>query len=254
MALQALIIDLDDTLLIDIPATQNTLENLGQWLGLDPKAFAESTWEIAKKHWQTSPVYDFTKSIGHSASEGLWSEYSSEHPEFQKLGKWIPTYRQNTWSESLKTFGLDDPKLAEQASERYIEERSENQKLFPGTLETLEKLKSKYKLALLTNGNPDLQWFKIKATGLEPYFDPIIISGEFGIGKPDPRIFKFTLQKLGLKPSEVLMIGNNPIADIEGASQANIRSILFGQNAQKTEAGEPPTSIKKISELLTLKS
>jgi len=252
MALQALIIDLDDTLLIDIPATQNTLENLGQWLGLDPKAFAESTWKIARKHWQTSPAYDFTKNIGHSASEGLWANYTSERPEFQKLGKWIPTYRKNTWREALEAFDLADAKLANEITRKFIKERSDNQKLFPGTLETLEKLKSKYKLALLTNGNPDLQWFKIKATSLEPYFDPIVISGELGYGKPDPRIFKFTLQKLGLKPTEVIMIGNNPIADIEGAAQASIKAVLIDPNAQKTEAGEPPTSIKEISELLTL--
>ncbi|MCG2953054.1 HAD-IA family hydrolase, partial [Escherichia coli] len=74
---------------------------------------------------------------------------------------------------------------------------------------------------LLTNGSPQLQNIKLEITPeIVPYFDEIVISGAFGRGKPDPSIFDHALSLLNLSKDEVIMVGDNLMTDILGASRA----------------------------------
>src|SRR5699024_11724514 len=69
--------------------------------------------------------------------------------------------------------------------------------LYNETIEVLEKLKGKYELLMLTNGSPDLQQMKLSLSPeLAPYFKHIVISGDFGKGKPSQEIFKYALSLL----------------------------------------------------------
>lgn len=76
------------------------------------------------------------------------------------------------------------------------------------------------KTALITNGNPKLQHFKIKTLELEDLFDEIIVSGETPYEKPDVRIFQLMAEKLNLKTEEMLYIGDHPVNDIKGSREA----------------------------------
>lgn len=76
------------------------------------------------------------------------------------------------------------------------------------------------KTALITNGNPELQNFKIMSLGLNDCFDEIIISGETHYEKPDARIFQLMARSLGIKTSEMLYIGDHPLNDVDGSRNA----------------------------------
>ena len=76
------------------------------------------------------------------------------------------------------------------------------------------------KTALITNGDSELQNFKIMSLGMTDCFDEIIISGETAYEKPDPRIFQLMATSLDIKTNEMLYIGDHPLNDIEGSRKA----------------------------------
>ena len=65
------------------------------------------------------------------------------------------------------------------------------------------------KLAVLTNGAGAAQRGKLTRFGLENLFDEVLIEGEVGFGKPDPRIYRLALARLGLPADRVWMVGDN---------------------------------------------
>ncbi|MFX1553635.1 MAG: HAD family hydrolase [Promethearchaeota archaeon] len=101
---------------------------------------------------------------------------------------------------------------------------------FEETKETLEKLAMKnLKIALISN-HPNHKTIKnmLKKHDLFNLFNVVVTSAKFGKRKPDPNIFYYTLEKMGLKsqPNSVIMCGDE-YADIIGAQRANIQSILL---------------------------
>ena len=76
------------------------------------------------------------------------------------------------------------------------------------------------KTALITNGTPELQYFKLKSLELDSCFDEIIVSGETPYEKPDKRIFELMAEKLGIETNEMLYVGDHPVNDIDGSRNA----------------------------------
>jgi putative hydrolase of the HAD superfamily len=105
---------------------------------------------------------------------------------------------------------LDACALADQLADAYSTAREEAVRPFPGACETLAVLRQTgIGMALITNGHPSLQRRKIEAFGLEPYFDCILIEGEFGCGKPDERVYHHALNCLQVEPRHAWMVGDN---------------------------------------------
>lgn len=97
---------------------------------------------------------------------------------------------------------------------------------FPETIPMLEALHSRgIKTGLITNGDHNLQYAKIGILGLEPHFDEIIATGDYGIHKPDRAIFDIMREKLGFSPDEMVYVGDNPVNDIEGARGAGWKTV-----------------------------
>ena len=97
---------------------------------------------------------------------------------------------------------------------------------FPETVPMLNRLRAMgYKTGLITNGYPYLQYAKVDMLGLRDCFDEIIVTGDYGIHKPDSRIFDIMRDKLGLSPEEMVYVGDNPINDIEGARGAGWKTV-----------------------------
>ncbi len=92
---------------------------------------------------------------------------------------------------------------------------------FPFTIPTLKKLKKMgYKLGLITNGRHEPQDLKLKMLELEDIFDEIVISGDVGTHKPDPKPFEVFAKKIGLAPQEMIYVGDHPLNDVEGSRRA----------------------------------
>jgi HAD superfamily hydrolase (TIGR01549 family) len=67
----------------------------------------------------------------------------------------------------------------------------------------------------------------MRREGILDYFDATVFSDEVGYGKPDPRIFLAAGEKLGLKPSNLLHVGDNIENDVGGAQSAGMKALLF---------------------------
>lgn len=92
---------------------------------------------------------------------------------------------------------------------------------YPFTIPTLRQLHADgFKVAMITNGEHDIQSAKIENLGYAPYFDEILISGDCDWEKPEPEIFCEMAKRLGVLPQEMAYVGDHPLNDINGAREA----------------------------------
>lgn len=140
-------------------------------------------------------------------------------------------------------------------SKAYAKFLGEGAYLFEDSVEVIDYLSKKYKLALVTNGLKDVQKSRISKTPLKDYFQELIISDEIKISKPDPRIFDYALDKLGYKDkSRVLMIGDSLTSDMQGGVNAGIDTCWYNPNHLENKSGLSLTyeihSLKELKEIL----
>ncbi len=123
--------------------------------------------------------------------------------------------------------------------------------LFPDTIPTLETLKEKYRLGIITNGFAYSQWNKIRNAGIEKYFETIVVSEDIGIKKPAPGIFEHACRQMGLKPEECLHIGDTFANDVYGALNAGMQAVWIWHDTYRA-CDLPVTRITRIGELVDL--
>ncbi len=97
-------------------------------------------------------------------------------------------------------------------------------RLFPDALETLENLKKKYTIGLVSNWDNRLPQI-CKNLGLDNFFDFKVISSEVGFSKPSAEIFHIALKQGGVLASEALHIGDSLEDDVRGAHNVGIKPI-----------------------------
>jgi len=89
--------------------------------------------------------------------------------------------------------------------------------VYEGVKECLQELKSREKgVYLLSNAQTDFTRPEIAMTGLEPFFDGILISSEEGYKKPAAEFYRCLFERFSLDPRECLMVGNDEGSDIAG--------------------------------------
>lgn len=255
---KAIIFDLDDTLLWDKKsvetAFQVTCQLAAKKIPVDSTKLEEAVRIEASELYASYETHPFTKLIGINPFEGLWGTFDDEGELFQKMKTIVPAYRREAWTKGLLRVGIDDAELGEQLADHFPVARKANPFLYQETIRVLDRLNDSYQLVLLTNGSPSLQKTKLEITAeLAPYFTHIVISGAFGKGKPDPAIFQFALSQSNLLADEVIMVGDNLMTDILGASRAGIRSIWINrEQKQPSEDIKPTYEITDLEELFPI--
>lgn len=96
----------------------------------------------------------------------------------------------------------------------------------PGVLEALEDLSTRYKLGLISNGMSPFQERNFRNLGVSSMFGSVVVSAAVDLRKPDSAIFHLACSELQVHPSEAFYVGDNPVADIEGARDAGLRTIF----------------------------
>lgn len=115
-------------------------------------------------------------------------------------------------------------------------------KLYDDVLPCLESL-SGYRLAVISNGDSDQQRRKLAQTGIAPCFSSVVISGDLGISKPHPGIFKRSLQALGLPPQEAVYVGDRLEADALGATGAGMHAIWLARGGYEGNPADLPVPV-----------
>jgi putative hydrolase of the HAD superfamily len=123
--------------------------------------------------------------------------------------------------------------------------------LFPQVQEVLNQLKTRYRLAVVSDAQSAYALPELRALGLHEYFDPIIISGDYGYRKPDARLFQKALDHLQIRPDQAVFIGNDCYRDIFGSRQLGMKTVLFRhlQDITCPNDAEPDYIIREFPEL-----
>ncbi len=99
----------------------------------------------------------------------------------------------------------------------YIVFYREAWRAYDETLPVLAELKKRYRLGIITNGQPEQQRSKVEQCGLSPFFEHVLVSGEIQIAKPAPGIFDASRKAFGLEASEMIYVGDRLNIDVDGA-------------------------------------
>jgi len=98
---------------------------------------------------------------------------------------------------------------------------------FPQTQEMLAQMKTRYRLAVVSDAQSAYGLPELRAAGLAGYFASVIVSGDYGYRKPDARLFQAALTALQVSPEEAIFVGNDRFRDVFGARQVGMKTILF---------------------------
>lgn len=187
-----------------------------------------------------SPI-EFIKSYK-IINESLWDLYRQNKIKKENL-------RTERFRLTLNEFGVFDVKLATNLGKDYVECCPKKTHLFPFVHSTLNYLKDRYCLHIITNGFEEVQYEKLENSNLMDYFEQIITSEQVGFKKPSSEIFKFSLVKAFAKPSDSLMIGDDLVADIYGARDSGINQVFFNPHSILFEDKDITHEISCLSEL-----
>jgi putative hydrolase of the HAD superfamily len=227
------LLDLDDTLIEEEPFARAQLRHTAELVnGIDADTWPDVVIDSARALWRTSQYYPEFLDLGFASWEGLWATFDGVHPRLEGLAEWAGTYRRAAWSSALDAVGHDpgpsEPlvdSLVDALVERYIEGQRSGHPLLPGAVELVARLAQAMPVALVTNGPPDIQRLKIEQAGIADYLSAVVISGETGIGKPDPAAFGRALELIDASPDEAVMIGDSWERDVTGALAAGMRAV-----------------------------
>ncbi|MEM2002426.1 MAG: HAD-IA family hydrolase [Candidatus Methanomethylicaceae archaeon] len=189
LALRAIVFDLDDTL---YPERAYVLSGFQ----------AVATW--AEKH------------LGIPATQGL--------AELRQL--FDDGVRGDTFNRWLESHGLPPDNWVPQMVQIYREHHPYIVP-YPEVPGLLQRLRSRYRLGLVTDGHPEVQKRKLAALGLASWFDTLVFSDEWGreAWKPNTRPFEIALERLGIPGPEAIYVADNPLKDFLGARRAGMCTV-----------------------------
>ncbi|MEK4230680.1 HAD family hydrolase [Solibacillus sp. FSL H8-0538] len=258
MSIKTIIFDLDDTLLWDQQSVKTAFEKTCDYANevhnVNAVQLEEAVRAAARQLYEGYETYDYTVQIGINPFEGLWGTFDDPTPQFQKMKEIVPGYRAQAWTNGLAALGVNDAVFGAELGERFVAERKKAPFLYEDTFAVLDELKGNYQLILLTNGAPSLQNLKLEITPeIAPYFDHIIISGDFGKGKPDASIFEFVMDKAQVMTENGIMVGDNLMTDILGSSRVGMRNVWINRENKAHNPEVTPTyEVTSLTQFLEL--
>jgi putative hydrolase of the HAD superfamily len=158
---------------------------------------------------------------------------SEEYPEINVESIWNTFLRQ----QGIKA-ALARKKLAGILAQLYRGISRKRLQLYPSVRSVLDDLKSRYRLALISDAQSCYALPEIRAMSLDGFFDPILLSADYGFRKPDQRLIQNALRMMSVTPDEVIYVGNDMFRDIYGAKRLDIKTIHFISNQGTPSYGD----------------
>lgn len=154
----------------------------------------------------------------------------------------------------LRTLGIADEQLIADTHTAYARDWFARLALRDDAAAVLAALRPRYRLGLVTNGPSRTQRPKIEQLRLAEYLDPLIVSEEVGVAKPEPGIFHAALAQLGTQPAQTIYVGDSLEFDLPGAHAAGLPFIWMNPRHEPLPPHLPPplAIITRLSELIEL--
>jgi putative hydrolase of the HAD superfamily len=183
---------------------------------------------IDLRRWQVRDLYFQTMKAQQKASPEL-------HPEFDAVAIWrtiiddhMTDFTRRLPAEKLAQLPLFLAEMGRGIARRQL-------RLYPYVREVLETLRRHFPLALVTDAQSAYARGELNQVGLLEYFDPIVVSGDYGYRKPDKRLFDVALEGMGVAAEHTLYVGNDMHRDVYGAREAGLKTVMFDSDQGKKE-------------------
>jgi putative hydrolase of the HAD superfamily len=216
------------------------------------EAAAAGCWQAACTRHATdldAPTLEKLYSAIQQQSDWFWSD----EERFREGRLNLEEARRKVVAGALAAIGTPNPEAARAIATYRTALHEERITPFPGAIGVLQQLHAAHiRLGLVTNGASDKQRAKINRHNLTPFFDCIVVEGEFGCGKPDTRVFQHALRTLHATPAETWMIGDNLRHDIAPAQSLGITGVWHDFRNQGVPADapcQPHRLIRSLTEL-----
>lgn len=212
MKYNTIFIDLDDTLIDTVGNTETTIGEI--YNDYDLKQYFSTFDDFYTNHFRPNLVR-------------LWKAYEMHEISKQEL-------MTERFSGTFRGVADISSEKAQVMNKDFLGRIVHKATLIDGAIDLLNYLKPKYKLCILSNGFSEMQYTKMKSAGLDGYFDEVVLSDVVGINKPHAEIFDYALNKMSVRKSDAIMVGDNYSSDIKGARNAEIEQIWY--NPKRSDA------------------
>lgn len=186
--------------------------------------WGEGVFSALKKVWPEAP-FTQEQMWWNVVSDGFtWHTPLEDHTKSVGTQFWVDLHEH--FCMRLEELGIA-PEIAKEAACKVRGEiqRIENYTLLPDAKQVLAACREMgYENRLLSNNYPELPEL-VEKLGLAEYFEDMVVSGIEGYDKPHPQLFEIAKQRAG-QPEIAYMVGDNPVADIEGGKAAGLITIL----------------------------
>ncbi len=105
----------------------------------------------------------------------------------------------------------------------------------PALMEFIRGLRSRVRVGMITNAWPGIRRYLVDEFKIADAFDPLIVSAETGIAKPDPRIYQLALERLGVEPAEAVFVDDFE-DNAAGARWVGMQAVHFTSTPQAIAA------------------
>jgi putative hydrolase of the HAD superfamily len=217
-------LDLDDTLWAVDPVIERAERALADWLG---------------RHYPR-----ITERHDLASMRRLRAAMAARFPD---LGHDLTFLRRQALILHAQEAGYPET-VADEAFAVFYEERNRVEP-FADVVPALGRLRARYRLMSLSNGNADLG-----VIGLRRFFEDSLAAREAGAAKPDRRIFEVMLARAGVEPAEAVYVGDDPHADVEGARRAGLHAVWINRFGRPwpDELERPAHVVRDLDELDSL--
>lgn len=175
-------------------------------------------------------------------NHALWADYHMGRISKELL-------RAERFKRTFIQMGILPELVPHQFEDDYVRLSPTKKNLFEGSIKVLEYLQQRYQLHIITNGFKETTITKMTVSGLNPYFNNVIISEDVGYNKPHPTVFQYAIDIAHAKVEESIMIGDSLEADIYGAKNFGMQAIFFNP-LKKEKPADVDWQICHLEELL----
>jgi len=212
-----LLIDLDETLIPDRAATRKALAQTFHSLQLPGGQRPINDFLLLTRElWRDYPGRQSVDALGVSSWEALWTDAA-----FTDMGT-TPTkasFPASVWTAYGERIGRKVD--GAQAAEAYVKARTGEIAAYSGVVDSLTGLSESHTLWLATDGSSPLQRLKLARSGLQNFFERVLISAEVGALKSDEGFAGRVSQELTPGQQVAYVVGDNPMTDGVLAAHGN---------------------------------